>query len=179
MTKKSAARLERDKEAADNKKAYTHAKETNKCWDELKGLANKCADMMITTNVQLAEIYKTENIALFLDNPDEVKTVLRGLAGDLTTFREDLARIYNAHSSRSGGFTNEDDFAVSISIFENYHAFQTKYDAVISPSVHYLLEQAGIAEEKIKQRYLALQEEKQAEVELLDPTVVSDAVVKS
>lgn len=183
MTKKSAARLERDAQAKEQEAKliqFEKIKKTNKCWDELKQIANSCANMMLSTNAQLAAIYKTEGISNFLPNPVEVKTTLRGLSQDLLTFNEDLSRIFNSHKDRSGGFTNEDDFAASISVFEAYHAFQTRYDAIISPSVTYLLEQAAAAEQSI---LAAIQANKtnldeQAKIDLVNPDVVSDAVIK-
>lgn len=177
MTQKSEARKARDAQA----KQYEQMKKTNNCWDELQQLATKCADMMVTTNSHLAEIYKTPGLVNFLPNANEVKTMLRGLSTDLLSFREELSRIYAAHNTRTGGFKDENDFAESISVYEQYVAFQTRYESVVSPTVQYLLEQAAIAEQNI---YNAVQitqqtDEEKAKAELVDPNVVSDAVVKA
>lgn len=177
MTKKSAGRLARDAK----EKEFERLKETNTCWDELKQIGSNCADMMVTTNSQLAAIYKTEGLINFLDNPTEVKTMLRGLSQDLTQFNTDLSRIFSAHKERSGGFKDEEDFAASITIFEEYHAFQTRYESVVSPTVNYLLEQAAIAEKKIYDTIEAnkISPEEQQQADLVNPEVISDAVIKA
>lgn len=167
MTKKSPARIARD-----------DLKKNNKCWDELKDIAAKSAQALITVNRNLADIYKTEHLINFIEKKNEVKVTLRGLAGDLTHFSEDLNRIFNTHKDRSGGFTTEEDFAASVTVFEEYMAYQTRYDSVVLPSVQFLMDQAALAEQKIIEAVAKKQEEEKAK-ELVDPNVISDAVIKN
>lgn len=172
MTKKSAARLERDR----NAKEMAEMKKNNTCWDELQQLSRQFSEAIVSANAQLNDIYRTPNLINFIPMKAEVAVALKGLAQDIGLFTSELAGIYAQHKDRFGGFTDESDFMVSIGIFEQYTNYQTKYDSTIMPTVIFLLEQAelalaaGTAQQKT--------EEEIAAENLLDPNVVSDVEVK-
>lgn len=173
MTKKSLARQERDKLKAE----MTKQQQDNKCWDDMASLYNSFAEALVTANSQLNEIYKVPNLVNFIPKKDEVIVALRGLSQDIRQFGTDLNTIHSRHKDRTGGFTDEEDMMASIQVFEEYTNYQVRYDAVIMPTVTFLLEQAELAFIRINEVATASQAEKE-KADLVDPTVISDAIVK-
>lgn len=163
MTKKSYARQQRDA----NKKDLETLKKTNTCWDDLKKISDSCFISLHTANNNLVEIYKTDRLINFIPKKTEVKVALRGLSQDLNMFTSELVRINALHKDKSGGFTEDEDLSLSLNLFEEYATWQTKYEAVVMPTVLFLLEQAE----------LALQAGSNADA-ATDPNVVTDVVVK-
>lgn len=141
MTKKSQARLQRDA----NKKDIDTLKKTNTCWDDLKKISESCFVSIATANQQLLAVYRTEGLLNFIPNRDEVKVSLRGLAQDVSMFTDDLTRIHSLHKDKTGGFTEDEDLSLSLTLFEEYANWQTRYEAVVMPTVLFLLEQAELA----------------------------------
>jgi hypothetical protein len=170
MTKKSQARIERDYK----KEIFKDSVSKNRAWDELNELYQTLVTGLYTVNKNLADIYKTEGLFNFIDKKAEVKATIKGLANDLEFFKGKLIAIKALHEGKKGGFKDESEFGESLTIFEEYTKYQAEYDTVIMPSVTFLLEQSGIAEQKI---YAIVNQKK--EDDLTNPSVISDAVIKN
>lgn len=174
MTKKSHARLQRDA----SKEQFGKLQKSNKCWDDLESLYISFAKGLVNTNEQLKQVYSIPYVVSLVPKRDEVIVMLRGLANDITQFTNELRIIHSAHEGKTGGFSKEQEMLDSIEIFERYTQYQIRYDAVIMPSVSFLLEQAEQALAIAAERETAQQAAKETN-ELLDPTVISDAVIKN
>lgn len=174
MTKKSHARLQRDA----TKKQFEELQRSNKCWDDLEGLYISFASGLVNTNQQLKDVYSIPAVVNLVPKRNEVIVTLRGLASDITQFTDELRIIRSAHEGKTGGFLSEQEMLDSIEIFERYTQYQIRYDAVIMPNVSFLLEQAEQALAILAEQQQVSDTDKKAQ-ELLDPTVISDAVIKN
>jgi hypothetical protein len=178
MTKKSQGRLQRDAQA----KAFNDLKSKNpesienNCWDELNEISNKCSEALIVANTQLKEVYKTEGLINFIPKKEEVIVALRGIAQDIKFFGEDLSRIKKMHEDKTGGFKDENDLTTTLTVFEEYANFQTKYESVILPTVVFLLEQADMALEKGTKKVVA-EEVENPTVTMVQKQDVSDVSI--
>lgn len=150
MTKKSQGRLQRDAQAKAFKDMQSNnpGSVENNCWDELNDISNKCSEALIVANTQLKEVYKTEGLINYIPKKEEVIVALRGIAQDIKFFGDDLTRIKKLHEDRTGGFKDDNDLNTTLTVFEEYANFQTKYESVILPTVVFLLEQADAAIER-------------------------------
>lgn len=164
MTKKSQARLARD--------AYKNSAENN-CWDSLNEIHGACVTSITEANNNLVAVYGVDGVIATIPDKVNVKIAMKGLTQDLSGFSTELAGIHALHSDRTGGFKDQDDFILSIGIFEKYKDYQMRYDALILPNAEFLLEQAGLAFNALQRIAAGLPPEEQ------DPTVVTDVEVKT
>lgn len=177
MTKKSLARIERDRNAQE----LVKLKKDNKCWDDMQSLYSSFSQALVGANAQLNEVYRIPGILEFIPRKDEVTVALRGLSQDIRQFGAELSAIHSKHSDRTGGFSDEADMLTSIQVFEAYTNYQVRYDAVIMPTVTFLLEQAELALAVAAETAEASKQNEEAkrQSELVDPTVVTDVEIKN
>jgi hypothetical protein len=171
MTKKSSARLERDERS----KQLEIERKNNKAWDDLNVIYSKCINQIFTVNNQIFELYKIPNIVYFLENPNSTTDLIRCLESDLQVMKSDLEKIKDNHSSKTGGWKEDEDFMNCLEVFEAYRAWETKFDGVIMPTVTNL----GIDFEKAMVKIDEVLKEAKQNSDLTNPDVVSDAVIKS
>ena len=70
MTKKSLARLERDRAA----KEMVDLQKNNKCWDELLALSSQFSEAIVNANSQLNTVYRTPGLVNFIPKKLKLKS---------------------------------------------------------------------------------------------------------
>lgn len=188
MTQKSPARKQRDDELANQiKKAglnvslkearkmkedntFPQVDTDNKCWDELQALHASIVQQMGIANLHLGQAFARTELIPFLQNKNEVTTVLRGHVSDLRKFEEELNNIYINHKDLTGGMKDQDDLFKAFNIGEAYSQFQTRYSCNIMPNATFLIDSIGQAAEAYEKDKL------QNEASNID--VVTDVVIK-
>lgn len=163
MTKKSDSRLLRDAKKAH---AQQHL-ETNTCWDELNAMYSDMCQLLATHTHLSAQAKNTELIAAVVDKATLVSNI-RCLANDLKTLNDELIKIHSEHAGKTGGSRNPDDIIGTITIFEKYNLFMERHDAVVMPTAYHIIEQFAQAENILIAK---------AKADLLNPAVVSDAII--
>lgn len=191
MTKKSAARQERDaiKKVQEKQQAGVALNETeqaveelskfyevNTSWDDLNELYQKSAEQLAGSFDQLIQLYKTPGLLNFLEQEEykETKIMFNGIMKDFEQLSEVLKAIHDRHKDYTGGAKTAEDFAFSIEIFEAYNNYTVRYDALITPIFNTIVERAGTALAKIDQAVRDEQERANAQ----DVNVVTDVEVK-
>lgn len=142
MTKKSASRLARDK----MKKDHQEHLENNTIWDDLNGTYNACAQAL-GQHTATALLLKRQEVFPYLKDLGATVANIQAVTRDLAQLSNELKEIYAQHQGKTGGSDDPDDVVGSIRIFEQYHLFLQRHDAVIMPAVHHILEDFGQAEE--------------------------------
>jgi hypothetical protein len=168
MTKKSAARLERDRIEKEREKFSG--------WDELNNIFNACRDTLIGANSDMVALFRTPEIMANIPDRINTSTAIRGLGKDLIYFTKELNDINSKHSGRAGAPKDEEETIACLQIFESYVAFESRYQSVIMPTIIYLAEQAGLAKQKMIDDLKAL-ETTQVDT-VTDVNVVTDVAIK-
>lgn len=168
MTKKSSARLERDRIEKEREKFSG--------WDELNNIFNACRDTLVGANSDMVELFRTPEILANIPDRVNTATSIRGLGGDLKYFTKELNDINAKHFGKVGSPKDEEETIMCLQIFENYVAFESRYQSVIMPTIIYLAEQAGLAKQKMIDDLKAL--EANSTDTATDVNVVTDVAIK-
>lgn len=130
MTKKSAARMQRD--------AY---RKNNTAWSDIEQLYQSNAALLSTISSQVAKFFAIEGVGAFLPADHRISTVtaIRTLATDVSAFQEDLEKIHAVHANRTGPLKPEEDVVDVIRLSEAYINHENQVNAIVTPTYHYLL----------------------------------------
>lgn len=154
MTKKSSARLARDAQKK-------HAKETaklNNCWDDLNGIYQSCVGLM-QSHSGISVCASNPEIIMAVEDKETLVSNINMLSNDLVKLNEELAELHKLHMDKSGGTEDPNEVMHSIGIFEQYNLFMERHDAVVMPTVTYILEQFDKAEHLVLRNRKKLQDE--------------------
>ena len=162
MTKKSAARLARDKIAKEQQQ--------QPIWDDLTKMFSDFATTLVRANKTTVELYSLPMVAENVPDPENTEIHIKGLERDVVAFSAELNTIYNGHKHKSGPATNDAEVTAAFKIYEHYVDWNNRYQAIILPTVIFLAEQAGLASQKISE---GIQKENEQ-----NPNVVTDVEVK-
>lgn len=165
MTKKSAARVERDLQ---NKKTDAYLK-NNTAWDELNQIGQGIGEMLHAEAGGMAEVFSIPELMVALEDPLEVASRLKALNSDVNTFSSTLEAIKKLHEGKSGSAKSTEENMRTIGIAEQYIQLEASYRATVFPNILFLSEKASEAVEKTRAK-LAEQ--------ATDVNVVTDVVIK-
>lgn len=141
MTKKSINRLKRD---ATRKEAEQHL-ENNTIWDDLTGAYEGCAKAL-GQHKGIALMLQRKEVFPYLKDFRGTIGNIQAVTRDLVQLNEELKTIHAQHAKKTGGSQDPDEVVQSIQIFEQYHLFLQRHDAVVMPAVYHILEDFGQAE---------------------------------
>lgn len=130
MTKKSAARLERD-----------NYLKNNTAWSDIEQLYHANNALLASVSAQVSKFFSIEGVASFLpaDHRTSTVTAIRTLDSDVKVFKEDLDKIFASHSHKKGALKPTEDIHDVIRISEAYAVMEIQINSVITPVYHYLL----------------------------------------
>lgn len=143
------------------------------CWDDLNNIYGQCV-ALLQQHDYLGQLVENAALIACVADINTFNTNLEQLATDLVTFTNDLASLYALHSGRTGGSDNPDVLLAATSIHENYISWMTKHDAVVLPTLNYLLEQIQAAEILLAKKLA----EQEAAAQAQDVSVVTDVEVR-
>ena len=159
MTKKSEGRLARDE-----------IKKNNRMWDELEEQYQSIVSSLRGPHDEMIKLYAEPLIYQSVPNKQETANAFRALSSDLRSFNADLTSIHNLHAGRTGGVKNDADEDMGAVVYEAYVGFNTRYHAVIMPSIIFMAEQAEKAKIALHEHF--------AKVLAQNPNVITDVEVK-
>lgn len=153
MTKKSAARLQRDAQAAAAARIVKDARaaggkngpKENTIWDDLNGTYSACAQAL-GQHAGIALMLNRKEVFPFLKDPHTLAQNISALSNDLRALNQELKEIKAQHADKTGGTLDPDEVIRSIQIFEQYNLFLERHQAVIMPVAMHILEEFGAAE---------------------------------
>jgi hypothetical protein len=179
MTKKSAGRLKRD-EMKKQLEANPQAAEAA-TWDKLTGIYTTCAQALVNNHSNMLRLFAIPGLLQNVPDVVLVEKALTGLDNDVKDFSEELLSIRQLHISKVGDCVDENETMQLFEIFEKYHSYDSRYNAIILPTVMELSEQATLGKNKMiqdLQKAEALAAEELAKKQLVDPNVISDIQIK-
>lgn len=185
MTKKSFSRLQRDAEA----KKHDEFLKNNTSWDELNSIHESINTAIAVSHSEFAKVIEQKEIYPYLEDRQNVSTSIRALSTDLVQLSSELAAIKALHEGKTGAATSTEDVMESIKISESYNLFNMRYQAVILPSINYVLQQFSNAYETINRLAAEKAHEESANNTgetvtqepydpATDPSVISDVQIK-
>lgn len=162
MTKKSASRLMRDKQRADE--AARIKAEGRKGWDEVRALAESCTDMLALP-VLFEPHLKNKVLLAFLSQEERVELAnsVKLLSKDLMGLLEAIKPIREAHAGKSGHEAHFGELMQALDIVTQYQNWQTQYDAIILPTKADIIQHISNAEQRMMEKAREVQAQKAAE----------------
>jgi hypothetical protein len=148
MAKKSAARLMRDAEEKKNQKEGKNYLQQNKCWDELESTYDSMTGLL-SQHTALAAFGQNKELIAAVSDKDLLSSNFTILANDLKSLSGELTEIHSQHADKKGGTTDPNVLMNTIGIFEQYHLFMERHDAVVMPTAYHIIEQLDQAEKKL------------------------------
>lgn len=118
-------------------------------WEDIENIFQASANAIVTTGRDINSALALPGVALNIENKEELTIAINGLTRDLETFAGELADIHAKHAGRTGPIREQHDIINSLSIFDEYVAFNTKFQSVILPTVLVVMDGIGRACQKI------------------------------
>jgi hypothetical protein len=169
MAKKSAARIQRDLIKGKKNKAVK-ALENNNSFGELNGIYADSVKLLLSHQELALYTKYTDLMAEISDKPKFTEN-MQLLVSDLQAMSAELAQIHAQHAGKDGGTKDPDVAMKCIAIFEQYHLFMERHQAVVMPTVAYIVEQIDQAEKILLGKTAAAIRDEKA---VTDVNVVTD-----
>ena len=146
----------------------------NTLWDDLENVFQQCATQLITCLSSVTNDMSDPVVNKFLvpENLNDIHTAFAGMTQDSQSMSDTLAQIHARHINNHGTTRSQDETSRAHLIMNDYHAWQTRYEALIKPNFAYLAEQIAVAVNRSRQVADAIVAAN------TDPTVVTDVVAK-
>lgn len=130
----------------------------NVFWDEAKSHYNSCMAAIEQVEGQLvvilSQIAEDAHKLSLVQDPIGLSNNINILNKDIKEHFERLNQIHSKHEGRTGGTVTPDDHMLLLQIHGEYAEALDIYQANIVPTVSYILEQIGAAEEIVKAQEL-------------------------
>lgn len=165
MTKKSAARQERDRK---EKQADSYLK-NNTAWDELNQIGESIGQMLHDEAGGMAQMFSVPELLVSIQDPLEVASRLKALDSDVNTFSNALEAIKKLHEDKAGSAKTAEENMSTIAIAEQYIQLEASYRATVFPNILFLSEKASEAVESVRAKLAS---------QATDVNVITDVAVK-
>lgn len=156
MTKKSAARIERDhiaKVTAQMKKdqiAFDKKYDGKRCWSDLLAVSQASGIALAGIGAQFIQLRSDPLKLTYLVDSKLFSNRVRTLSSDIKTLTKELADLVAIHTNRTGGHVSDDDLFHSIQLNEQYIVFNQRVEALLLPTANALAEQVDEAERRMR-----------------------------
>ena len=113
-----------------NRNKDKHMQLIKQSWSEVDDIYNSIAEGIITVANEV-------NGAISLltkygyENNKEMIVTTNGLNRDLLQFTDELKQIKSRHSDKTGTIDSENEYALSCSVFSDYHILSDRFRAII------------------------------------------------
>ena len=154
MTKKSLARLERDRQAkeqahqdAESKNELDEFFQNNTAWTDIDEVYMSIANQIAGLYGTVLTAYNEPSVIANLDPAKfaESKALLRGLSSDVDVFTKELVALRENHKDKMGGAKTVEDFQMTVLIFEKYQELQVRFEGTTGRTIQHLIEEAAAA----------------------------------
>ena len=172
MTRKTQARIERDRQKKATEKQQGPSQPTN-CWDELKSLYDGCL-MALTNSSRLIPILRNQELMSHFDDIQGAIELGKVIQKDTTEYRQRLEEIFSRHEALVGGSQSPDALMAALMIGEEYTGWYNSYVSVVSPSIQTFLIQADAAAQRLQTARQAAGGQEEAKAEETKETSVNE-----
>lgn len=150
----------------------------NTFWDDCNNHYKVATEAIHQVEGQLAQqlelIVNTPELVGQIEDQQNLAENLAILHKDITEHVDRLNNIYENHKDKSGGIVNPEEGLEVIQINGKYQEAMEIYNANVMPTLCHIFEQITPAQKMMSQ----MLEDKKVQEGLLDPSIISDAVVK-
>lgn len=109
-------------------------------WSEVDDIYLSIATSIVDVGVNVNTVVGTLRANQGNANDPDLVTTVNGLSRDLKQFTDELVQINSRHNDRVGVISNEDELALSISVFSDYSVLSDRFRSVIFPPMLTLTE---------------------------------------
>lgn len=93
-------------------------------WEDVDNLYNAIAQAIISIGEQVNQCVRTITEADI--SSKEIVVTINGITNDINSFTDDLVKIKQRHEGKSGFIENENDHALSVSVYTDYVTLQER-----------------------------------------------------
>lgn len=126
--------------------------DTKQSWEDLDRIYEKCGEAIIAIGNSVNTALAYPGILEHVNNVPELKLSVITLKNDLENFTSELLSIKDRHAGKHGYIEDENELADSISIFEDYVSFSSKFQTITTPTLINIIEKVSYATEALKQQ---------------------------
>ncbi|MCK9516992.1 MAG: hypothetical protein M0Q87_13285 [Ottowia sp.] len=119
-------------------------------WEDVDNLYNAIAQAIISIGEQVNQCVRTINEADI--SSKEIVVTINGITNDINSFTNDLIKIKKRHEGKSGDIENENDHALSVSVYTDYVTLQERVTGLTFSNMLTVTEYFNEAAEVIKAR---------------------------
>lgn len=124
--------------------------ESKQTWEDLYGIYYSIAQTIIESGNSINTLINANHVKPEILGNNELTIAINGFGNDLKTFSDQLAKIYDQHKHRTG-IIEEEDFNLSIKVFEEYKQTAVELQSIIMPNIVYITSEIGhIADRLLK-----------------------------
>lgn len=130
MTKKSAARLERD--------AREKAAKENRVWDEVKELIANTDELLLTPKLVLDKLESNKPLIEHINrsgNGKEISDSIKSIVRDINTLSEDMEPCRKSSEGRSGKALSPEDFDLSLNTALTIQDVNSNFQNIVLPTL--------------------------------------------
>lgn len=132
---------QRIKQRAQQANVMKNAKQT---WEEMLPLFDTCSTAVTYPMQQISELSKYTDILAHLPNHADFINNVNILKRDGQLLLNELAAIHEQHRDKKGDCTPE-DIMLAMELSESYHTWTMRTEALIMPTVNYILADFALA----------------------------------
>ena len=114
-------------------------------WEDLEAIYQSSAQGIVQIGQQVNAAISQPYVKELLEDPKEVNIAISGLTRDLNNFTDALLKIHNKHAGKTGVISDSKDFALSLSLFQEYVMFNEQFKSVTLPTVLTIMDHIGAA----------------------------------
>ncbi len=114
----------------DARRAQKLYKETKQTWAEVDQIYTTIATSILDVGESINLAARAINAAQ-VSNIAEIAKMVKAIEQDMLIFAEDLAKIRKRHENKQGIINDEDDHALSLSIYNDYVILYDRFRAII------------------------------------------------
>jgi hypothetical protein len=140
----------------------------NNSWDDCHALNGQCVDLLQQA-AAIDLVLKQPGVYPAVTDKAMLNENIRLLAKDTAELSGALSKIYDQHKHKTGSSKTPDDFALSLSVYEQYIQFMEAYRRTCQPVLNHLLEQTAEAEAKLANVEAQIQAEEAEKNKHQDP----------
>lgn len=99
-------------------------------WSDVDSIYNSIVEGLLSIGESINVAAVTINQAA-VPNIDEIALMVKTIEQDMLIFAEDLKKIHDRHEGKVGVINDEDDHALSLSVYNDYVTLYDRFRAII------------------------------------------------
>lgn len=144
MTRKSQARLQRDKTEKELAKLRTKP-ELAQVFDDVRGYYNTAIQAILDYSAMGKQLLEHQELVKYLVNPGETRDATITLSNDLKRFKSMFDNLLEQHKDKSGRAKTNEDMVTAIDLTQRYGELMESMNTICGPVAQQLADDFQVA----------------------------------